>query len=170
MQAPRWVLIWRSQIKKKMAAAVRRCIVQLDGSVLIWYLAYDRLAFNFQRPVVYGARSKGEGRPYGPRSRLEFRPHLTGGHQHERHHSLPLYEPQRSMRRLCVSRVLLFVPLTALVNACGLQRSIPSLRKRKKPRALDPLDLYLEDPENSLPRDSLHLSNVSEMKFGAGGR
>jgi hypothetical protein len=34
MQAPRWVLIWRSQGEKKMAAAV----VQLAGWVLIWHM------------------------------------------------------------------------------------------------------------------------------------
>jgi hypothetical protein len=44
MQAPRWVLIWRSQGKKKMAAAV----VHLGGSgpVFSFNFAYDRLVFN----------------------------------------------------------------------------------------------------------------------------
>jgi hypothetical protein len=42
MQASRWVLIWRSQGKNKLAAAV----VQLDGSVLIWHMIENRMGFN----------------------------------------------------------------------------------------------------------------------------
>jgi hypothetical protein len=54
MQAPRWVLIWRSQGKKKKKAAA---VVQLDGSVLTWH------GPGFQRPVVYMGRDKKVKRP-----------------------------------------------------------------------------------------------------------
>jgi hypothetical protein len=56
MPAPRWVLIWRSQGKKKLAAAV----VQLDGSVFIWHMIdwFSTACF------LYGARLKNENRPY----------------------------------------------------------------------------------------------------------
>jgi hypothetical protein len=67
MQAPRWVLIWRSQgEKKKLAAAV----VQLGGSVLIWrmtgwfstacYLLFIWATFKKQRPLLNGS---GSGQP-----------------------------------------------------------------------------------------------------------
>jgi hypothetical protein len=43
MPAPRWVLIWRSQSKKKK----KNCrFVQLYGSVLIWHMIDWLLAFN----------------------------------------------------------------------------------------------------------------------------
>jgi hypothetical protein len=52
MQAPRWVLIWRSQGKNKLAAAV----VQLDGSVLIWHMT----EWFSTACCLYGARLKSE--------------------------------------------------------------------------------------------------------------
>jgi hypothetical protein len=56
MQAPRWVLIWRSQGEKKLAAAV----VQLDGSVLIWHMIEWRFSMACW---LYGVRLKNEHRP-----------------------------------------------------------------------------------------------------------
>jgi hypothetical protein len=48
MQAPRWVLIWRSQGKKKLAAACR------PTRGLSFHLAYDRLVFNGLSVVYMG--------------------------------------------------------------------------------------------------------------------
>jgi hypothetical protein len=57
MQAPRWVLIWRSQGEKKNLAAA---VVQLDGSVFIWHM----IDWFSTACCLYGARLKSEGRPY----------------------------------------------------------------------------------------------------------
>jgi hypothetical protein len=52
MQAPRWVLIWHSQGKKKVGCRCR------PTRGLSFHLAYDRMGFNGLLSVVYGARKK----------------------------------------------------------------------------------------------------------------